>query len=360
MTLESNIAVEGDAGAAPRGYRLSLRLNNIAELRLLFASFVVLSHSVQLAGASHLDVIRIIMNSEVAVQGFFILSGYLVFGSYDRIRDARTFYQRRFLRIYPAYLVAVLFFLTLGVVQALVIGQGVRWMDLGPYLAANLTTLNFLYPTVGGVFSGNSLNVINGALWSIKVELMFYALVPFLYAFAVRYPIGLLAGLLIAGGAIWWPALLLLGDALGTAVPLSFKYQVPGQLHFFGLGIALFAHSKGRISTAALGGLTAFAVLFLLILGLTREALHALGLVTVIGAISSLPKMKDFFGRNDISYGVYLSHFPTIQLLLAAGAGQWPFLWFIATVVSLAGLYGYLSWQFIERPALSWSRKARQ
>ena len=356
MTIESNVAV--DDGAATRRARLSLKLNNITELRLFFASCVIFSHAVQLSGASHLDIIRIVMNSEVAVQGFFILSGYLVFGSYDRLRNARVFYWRRFLRIYPAYAIAVLLFLALGLLQAMFVGQNVRWSDVPPYLLANLSTLNFLYPTVQGVFAGNPLDVINGALWSIKVELMFYALVPILYAIAVRYPIGLLSGLLIAAGAIWWPALTYAGDLAGVVVPLSFKYQVPGQLHFFGLGIALFAHSQDRISTVALGGLTAFAVLLLLALGLTREALHAMGLVTVIGTISSLPQLKDVFGRNDISYGVYLSHFPTIQLLLAAGAGQWPFLLFISTVLCLVLTYGYLSWTYIERPALAWARKA--
>lgn len=358
MTLESNVVVDADRGA--RALPRPLRLNNIAELRLLFAACVVLSHAVQLAGATEFDLIRFVMNSEVAVQGFFILSGYLVFGSYDRLRDTRSFYRRRFLRIYPAYIVAVLLFLLLGIAQALAFGRSVAWDELAPYLAANLSTLNFLHPTVGGVFAGNSVPHLNGALWSIKVELMFYVLVPPLYWLSMRVPIGFLSVLLIVAGVLWWPVLTRLGEQLGIAVPLSFKYQVPGQLHFFALGIALFARTKERITTAGLASIIAVTLLLLLLTGAPREAMHALGLVVVIGTVAALPQVPGLIGHNDISYGIYLSHFPTIQLLLAAGAGTWPFPIYIGAVVIAAAVYGFLSWKLIERPMLGRGSRRRE
>ena len=258
MTLESNLPVEA---GPPRQSAAPIRLTNIAELRLVFAACVVLSHAVQLSGARQFDLIRFVMNSEVAVQGFFILSGYLVFGSYDRLGDTATFYRRRFLRIYPAYAVAVLLFLALGISQALAFGRSVAWNEVPLYLAANLSTLNFLHPTVSGVFAGNTVEHLNGALWSIKVELMFYLLVPLLFWLAKRLSFTLVIALLIAGGALWWPVLSWLGEQVGVNVPLSFKYQVPGQLHFFALGIALFARTKGAIGTATLLALVAFALL---------------------------------------------------------------------------------------------------
>lgn len=356
MTLESNVAVTN--GPAVGRLSVPLRLNNVAELRLLFAACVVLSHAVQLSANHSFDVIRFVMNSEVAVQGFFILSGYLVFGSFDRIRNVKKFYSRRFLRIYPAYAVAVLLFITLGVIQALALGGGVRWADLPPYLLANLATLNFLYPVVDGVFAGNPMEYVNGALWSIKVELMFYASVPLLYALTRRVPIGIVAAMLIFAGIMWWPVLNLLAGYVGITPSLSFKYQLPGQLHFFGLGVALFARSKGHISTGALAVITMWAILLLLLLGAVREALHVVGLVVVIGSVSALPQVKDLFRGQDISYGIYLSHFPIIQLLLAAGAGQWPFFLYLGAVVSLATAYGFASWNFIERPSLAYRRAA--
>jgi peptidoglycan/LPS O-acetylase OafA/YrhL len=354
VTLETNSAVTSHGVEThPRG----VRLNNVAELRLLFASSVMLSHSALLANPDGYRVLRTLLNSEASVQGFFILSGFLVCGSFSRIGDPLVFYKRRLLRIYPAYLVAVLLFLALGLGQAMLRGIPIAWGELPRYLAANLTTLNFLQPTVGGVFAGNPMPAINGALWSIKVELMFYALLPLLYAIGQRISLAALAALLIAGGALYWPVLNWLGDSWGMAVPLSLKFQLPGQIHYFGIGIALFARSRGQISNFTLLALIVWALALLMAFSGGREAIQALVLVAIIGGGTVLPQVRDVFGGQDISYGVYLSHFPTIQLLLAAGMGAAPFGLYLACVVVIAVAYGIASWRLIERPALAWSRR---
>lgn len=350
MTIESNVPV-AEASRPPAGS--ALRLRNVTELRLLFAASVVLSHAAALIDGNGHHWLRIILNSEAAVQGFFILSGYLVCGSYDRIRAPIEFYKRRFLRIYPAYFVAVLLFIALGLAQAAALGNAVRWPELPRYLIANLATLNFLQPGVGGVFAGNQVEVVNGALWSIKVEIMFYACLPLLYALGRRLSFAALALALITLGAIWWPALNWLGAQWGVTPPLSFKYQLPGQLHYFGLGIALFARSRGHLSPAVMIGILVWTLLLLVGLGETREAVHALVLVAVIGTLSALPQLPDVLGGQDISYGIYLCHFPLIQLLLAAGLGQLPFLVYLAIVVLLVVGYGLASWRLVERPALA-------
>ncbi len=335
------------------------RLNNIAELRLLFAASVVFSHAFTLLAADRFLLIRIILNSEAAVQGFFILSGYLVFGSYDRLREPLTFYRRRLLRIYPGYLAAVLLFSGLAIVQALLAGERVEWGQLPRFAVANLTALNFLQPQIGGVFASNPLNVINGALWSIKVELMFYALVPILFYLARRFSFGLLAAAMIVVGTSWWPALQLIAAELGRAIPVSFKFQLPGQLHFFGLGIALFAHVGGNLSRARLLVLLGATAVMLLLGAGPRDALQAMALVAIIGVMSALPQARDIFRNQDISYGIYLCHFPIIQLLIAAGAANWPLGAYLTAVVLSVLAYGVFSWRFIEGPALRWRWGAR-
>ena len=359
MTLESSAPVDGGS-LPPRAARSGLRLNNVSELRLLFAACVVLSHAVQLSAARHFDVIRLVMNSEVAVQGFFILSGYLVFGSYDRIQAPLDFYRRRIARIYPAYFVAVTLFLALVLAEAEVLGGAIHWADVPRYLGFNLLTLNFLQPDIGGVFAGNTAQAINGALWSIKVELMFYACVPPLYALARRTSPVAVALALIAAGVLWWPALEVAGAATGHAVPESLRNQLPGQLHFFGLGLALFAFSSGRLKLGGLIGIVAVTIVLLLVLVDVRSAANVAGLVTVIAALASARPLGTVFADTDISYGIYLCHFPIIQMLLAAGAGTWPFLLLLAVVLTLVPLYGVLSWRLVEEPALElnkrWSR----
>jgi peptidoglycan/LPS O-acetylase OafA/YrhL len=337
--------------------RGAAKLRNVAELRLLFAASVMLSHSAALASPYGFRLLRTLLNSEAAVQGFLILSGFLVWGSYSRIGDPSLFYRRRLLRIYPAYLVAVLLFLGLGLSQATLRGIPIAWGELPGYLAANLTTLNFLQPTVGGVFAGNPMPAINGALWSIKVEIMFYAVLPLLYIIGQRISVVAVAAALIAAGALYWPVLTWLADSWGITVPLSYKYQLPGQIHFFGIGIALFARSRGQIGNFTLLALVVWALVLLGIFSNSYEAIQAFMLVAVIGGGTALPQVPSVFGGQDISYGVYLSHFPIIQLLLAAGMGAAPFGLYLACVVVLAVTYGLASWRLVERPALAWSRR---
>lgn len=351
MSIETNAAViDGRVSTHPP----AARLRNVSELRLLFAASVVLSHAATLLGGDGYRWLRIALNSEAAVQGFFILSGYLVCGSYDRLRSPAEFYKRRLLRIYPAYAVAVLLFITLGLLQATLLGNRIDWSQLPAYLAANLATLNFLQHGINGVFAGNPMAEVNGALWSIKVELMFYAVLPLLYWAGRRVSFVALALVLILAGAAWWPALNWLCAQWGFTPALSYKFQLPGQIHFFGLGIALFARSKGHISTWGMLGIIAWTLALLTLLGEGSDAVHALVLVTLIGGASVLPQVKDLFAGQDISYGIYLCHFPLIQLLIAFGAGNLPFPLYLSIVVALAVTYGLLSWRLIERPALTW------
>jgi peptidoglycan/LPS O-acetylase OafA/YrhL len=331
-----------------------LRLNNVTELRLLFAASVMLSHAATLLDAASYRLVRTVLNSDAAVQGFFILSGYLVFGSYNRLRSPTQFYKRRLLRIYPAYGVAVLLFIVLGIAQALVLGHAVNWAEVPSYLAANLTTLNFLQPSVDGVFASNPRDAVNGALWSIKVELMFYAAVPLLFVIGKRISFFALGSLLILAGVVWWPALNWLGEQYGIVPHPSLRNQLPGQLHYFGLGIALFARSQGSLSNLGIAAMTVGAALLLAALGATSQAVQALVLVALIGGISALKRSNDLLGGQDLSYGIYLSHFPIIQLLLAFGVGAAPFPVYLAAVVALSVAYGIFSWRWIEGPALVW------
>lgn len=347
------------APAATQATPARLRLNNVAHLRLLFAASVVLSHAAALTGDDRYYQLRVLLNSEAAVQGFFILSGFLVCGSYTRLGSVREFYRRRLARIYPAYAFAILLFLVLALSQAVATGAAIVWGDVPPYLAANLLTLNFLKPGVGGVFANNYVHEFNGALWSIKVELMFYASLPLIMWLGRRTSLLFVSAAMIVAGTLWWPMVSGLFAEFGREAPLSLKFQLPGQLLYFGLGLGLFGTSIGTISRAALIAMTLFALALALAFDGMTEALHIAALVLLIGVGTALPQAGEPFGGNDISYSIYLSHFPIIQMLMAAGAGALPFPVYIATVAVLVIVYGLASWQFIERPALRQFAPAR-
>ena len=347
------ITPEPTAAAWPAKAGTSTKLTNIAELRLLFALCVVVAHSIQLGGFSQHDIWRKILSSEVAVQAFFILSGFLVMGSYARSPDVADFYYRRWLRIYPGYAMAVLFFLALCLLQAQAQGHAVSRSDVLRYLWANLSLLNFLQPSISGVFETSAYREINGALWTIKLEVMFYALVPLFSACARRWSLRHTAVVLMLVGLGWRPLLALLQQQLGWRLHPSLAHQLPGQLHFFALGMLLFDVSRqpGRALGNALAALAGVALAWTL--GESRLALQMLLLLVFIHAITQLPQARTPLSKTDLSYGVYLAHFPIVQLLVGSDVRHWSAGPFLALVLLLALAYALLSWRWIEQPALN-------
>lgn len=84
--------------------------NNFDFLRVLFAGIVVLVHTSVLSGFEELLWMTQIFSSAFAVKSFFVLSGFLIFMSYERSSSLKSYINKRIRRIYPAYFVSVISF----------------------------------------------------------------------------------------------------------------------------------------------------------------------------------------------------------------------------------------------------------
>jgi peptidoglycan/LPS O-acetylase OafA/YrhL len=110
---------------------------------------------------------------------FFVLSGYLLFRPYASammqgraIPDARSFYLRRFIRIFPPYLISLFAFVLL------------RWVGGSkPPTASNVGAHVFL---VFNYFPQIDFFSINAVYWSLAIEMQFYLLLPIVCFIAVR------------------------------------------------------------------------------------------------------------------------------------------------------------------------------
>lgn len=73
----------------------------------------------------------------------------------------------------------IFFSVALFFVSSLTLSEyfGKDWLR---YLLSNLAFSNFMQPTLPGVFEGNHIDVVNGSLWTIKIELMCYIALPLL------------------------------------------------------------------------------------------------------------------------------------------------------------------------------------
>lgn len=85
-----------------------LKKNNFDLLRLIFAATVCFVHADELSGYAKIGWISQVLSSEVAVKAFFVVSGFLIFMSYERSSSLATYFIKRVRRIYPAYVTVIL------------------------------------------------------------------------------------------------------------------------------------------------------------------------------------------------------------------------------------------------------------
>ena len=327
--------------------------NNFNLLRLVFALMVVIYHGVILpsaAGSTAAEGWAAIL-AEVGVQGFFVVSGYLVWASLKRSSSLRLYAEKRVRRLYPAYAAVVIACAFLAV--AFVPAARADLAGVASYLGWNLVFLNFLEPGLPGVFEANRFTEINGALWTLKIEVMFYIILPvlaWLLRAAGRRRWVLIAVIYVAAEAWrWWFTRM---AATEPGVWLEVSRQLPGQMSFFIGGIALCAwHDKLNWRSALpLAGLALFAVSVVI-----REAefVRAAGLAILVGWVAvGMPRVVDAARFGDLSYGLYLVHFPIIQTVIALGffaSSPMPGI-VVAGVASL--MAALLLWWMVERPAL--------
>ncbi len=252
-------------------------------LRLGLASLVILSHSFPLLGLREPGIFGATFGT-IAVDGFFLLSGYLITASWQANPDVFAFGRRRLYRIVPGFVVAFL----VCVLIVAPLGGATSWaLTLGRDLLG-------LQPPTIDAFAGTPYPMVNGAMWTISWEAACYVAVPLTFPLLRRrgWAIGAWAALLFVTLALpFWPAprlfLMFLTGAMLTTQPLRF------------------------------------------------------------------PALDWRF--PDISYGVYLYGWPIQKLLTWWGVSN-PFALFILALPIAMGL-GWLSFRFVERPAMGRFRK---
>jgi len=349
----------------------SLRRNNFDLLRLLLAAGVMLDHSHDLSRVHALQWLDDAINTETMLQGFFVISGFLIVMSYEKSRSLFDYTERRARRIYPAYFVVVMLGLLLGAAfTSLPLGTFFTAKDTFKYVISNLLFMNFLQPGLPGVFTHQHMDAINGSLWSLKVEVMFYVTVP-LIVWLIRkskaWPV--LLGIYIASwgykfGLDYYEThghvVASLGNEGHAGLFKTLGKQLFGQLPYFMAGAAGYYYRDfvARYAKALLA-ITAIILVadWRLPLGFLQPA--ALGIFIVLLACH-IPYLGNAGRYGDMSYGVYIFHFPIIQSLIALGLyNTHPWLALAATI-SLVLVCAFISWHLIEKRWLRPSSHYRQ
>ncbi|GAA2929407.1 acyltransferase [Microbacterium luteolum] len=308
---------------------------------------------------------------------FFVLSGFVLTWSARPRVSTSTFYWRRFARIWPSHMVALLLaipvFYTFAAIPE---GSFLKPFDLG-ILALSVVLLQAWWSNPTILFSGNP------AAWTLTCEAFFYALHPWISR--VLVPMAKRGALLLAGGVVLYAFVYRAGVALA---PDSWLPLVPvpvQRLPEFVLGMALaWAMRSGwRPRIHPLVGVGAMAAVILAILASTRLAgtlpmigylgIFANELFTVACAIAivalsaaSLNGRRVFFDTKiqvklgEWSFAFYLVHATLIYTALRIFGYQeasWVnLLWYVA-LFAVCVVAAWALHSFVERPAERRMRK---
>lgn len=344
-----------DTNKAVKNESIIPTANNFDFLRVVLAATVFFAHARDLSNSGQIRSLTFLFNSEVAVKAFFGISGFLIFWSYERSKVLKEYFLKRIKRIYPAYFVSVMIFaLTLFLISDLSIYEYFFTKKFFRYLVYNLTFLNFIQPTLPGIFVNNPVPPVNGALWTIKLEVMFYALVPLLaYLFKDKESRVFRILILYMTSYFYTIGFELVGNLTEKNIFYELSRQIPGQLSYFLGGILLFYYFDKFIQIPKW-----FFLIYLLTFYLSSQIsflsiLRPISLSCIIMFLAFNFKYFNGFGKyGDFSYGIYVFHHPIIQIFVYFGYfEQNPYL---ALFLSLCGvvLIAILSWNFIEKPFL--------
>jgi len=331
--------------------------NRFGLVRLTLAALVIVSHApLLLDGDNHREPLfkttGTMTVGEVAVMGFFFVSGLLVTASYNKTPDLVWFCRKRAARIVPGFCVAYL--------ATLLIAGPLAGGHLGtllgqPGLDALARLLLLQQPTLEGAFAAAADPRMNQSLWTIPYETMCYVLTAFLGAttllFRLRPQLWLICLVELAVLTEPWHALpLTLQEVIGNPRPATRLLAVflTGACAFH-LRAALVLDRRIAVLTGIVFSFTLFVPALLFTLGAACGGYTLLWLVFA-GHPGSLAQ------KTDISYGLYLYGWPVQNTLVVFFPDLSPFFLIVATL-PVAATLGYLSWTFVEHPALSFAKR---
>jgi len=318
--------------------------NNMGMVRYLLAFAVVVAHFNGLVGAD----IRFPFTSYTAVGGFFALSGFLIYGSYLRKRNLRAYIVSRMVRLLPAYFFIVLACaFGLVFVSSLSAQQYFTSPEFWKYLGANLTFMNFLQPTLPGVFDGLESPAVNGSLWTLKIEWMLYLSVP-LTVWVVSKLKGraTLTFLMIFLISVAYRIVFRhLYEATGVQIYEILGRQMFGQLTYFYCGVLIYywfdVFMRYRRVLLPVS-------LILILFPVHRYDLDILidpvAFSTFVICLSMWGKWGTWEGKRDnVSYNMYLVHCPICQLAACFGlkslVGMWGCFFLVVAATILLSIF---------------------
>jgi peptidoglycan/LPS O-acetylase OafA/YrhL len=348
------------------------RFDNINLLRAFAALSVVVYHVIELGKWTAYPMEGPLVMFRLGWYGvdlFFVISGFVIGYSAlliyraDRAAFQGRYWARRLTRILPLYLATLFLWLALFPPQ----WNAREWLI---QLGTHLTFTHNLSPNTAGS--------IDGANWSLGVEMQFYIAVALLIGWLDRAPAW---KILIAGAALsWaWRAAMFWSHTPEPRFIFHYSTQFPGVLDEFAAGIVLakllldgrrdwFSRPFAWVLAAIATGYLTMAIYwpyasywgFPAMVVFWRTALAIFFACVVGAAVALTQRIADVWLRpvnylGETSYGIYLWHLFAIEFVIR----RWGWVEVPALLAVLAATIAMaaLSWHAFEKPFMRLARR---
>lgn len=351
------------------------RANSFDAIRYFLATSLICVHFFHICG---IEQPWWVISGNLRVKGFFVITGFLVLYSIIKRNNLASYAKKRFLRIFPAYAACIVLAWIAGMfLSDLSIAEFLTNPESWKYLFSNLLMLNFLCPDLPGLFSDNlNTTAVNGSLWSMKVEVAFYVFVPiFVWLMkkkgkaipaVVIYLLTLLSDFFcqymaeVTGSNTWHMiSLQFFGRIMyfiaGAIILLWFdKIERHRYLLFFLSVAQLLVYHNADIIESFLGSNCET------MLDLELRIFEPIAFAFVLIFAAYHLYIFNFLRKYDnISYGMYLYHWPVIQIVISLGIIKHSIFEAFAIAFILIMLLAIGSWYLIEKPCIAKAHYSR-
>lgn len=289
---------------------------------------------------------QIINHGYLAVDFFFVLSGFVIGYAYDDRWGKMTlggFFKRRLIRLHPMIIIGMLVGALTFYFQASSFFPAIESTPVWKFLLVMIIGFTLIpVPSSLDIRGWSEMHPLNGPAWSLFFEYLaniMYALFIRKFSKTLLSILVLIAGCALIHLAVTSPN----GDVIGgwSLEPQQFRIGITRLLYPFFAGLLLSRICKpGKINNAFLWS----SLLLIVMLSIPRiggshlwmngiydsmTIIFIFPLIVFIGASGNLKgkfssKLSKFLG--DISYPIYIIHYPLIYLYMAWIANNKEFL----------------------------------
>lgn len=328
--------------------------NNFDFLRFFFASLVFYSHSFILFSGESLseqnnEIFFNLTNEQIdggvlAVNMFFLISGFLIAMSWANSPSIFKFSSKRIGRILPGLIgVFILTIFILGPLFSTNYSDYFHQLSFSAILH-DLLTMNISQSTVNNMFESLPKDTINGSLWTLKYEVYCYVMILLMGAMKLLNKKNMTI-LFIFFFAVY------MFQTYGN-LELTRAVPVPRLFTYFLLGTIFYLYKEYVRFDIKIISIMIFILFLFVFFELTQLAIIiAFPYLLFAFVYSPTIKLNSFAKFGDFSYGIYIYAWPMQQATLFIFKDiQFLNYFFISFIFTL--VLAFVSWHFIEKPSL--------